>query len=120
MGFPEHAIEVSDTLLPLKGYAGDFRKGKNAHVRIKGTGWGGKNYVGSASNDLGFEQMEDGSYRFHVSRNEIGKYGEIWQRQLTVKYAVETIKKVARQEGHEFTVPVKQGENLQITVRSYY
>jgi hypothetical protein len=120
MGFKEHMIEVSETPLQLKGFEGNLRKGKAAHIRIKGSGWRGQNYVRGMSNDLGFERMEDGTFRFHVSEYDVTKYGELWQQQLQQNYAVEIIKKIARQEGHEFIPPTKQGENLVCKIRSCY
>lgn len=97
MGFKEYMIEHSDTKMNLRGYAGDTRK-QQANIRIKGAGWGGKNYVGGASNDLGFELLEDGSYGFHVSNYDKGRYGGNWQKKLTQEYAREVVKEVANDQ----------------------
>ena len=96
LGFKAHMIEQSETLLPLKGYHGDFRAQK-AHIRIKGSGWGSQNYVGSASNDIGWERLEDGSYAFHVSEYDLHKYNSTWQNKLVNYYAAEVVKEVAEE-----------------------
>ena len=95
MGFKRNMIEDSETLMNLKGYAGDTRS-QQAHVRIKGAGWGThSNYVGGASNDLGFERMADGSFALHVSEYDRSKYDTQWQQKLTQEYSREVIKEVA-------------------------
>jgi len=93
-GFSQKAIEISSELLELRGYKGDVRK-QRANVRIKGSGWAGENYVGGASNDLGFELMPDGTYAFHVSDYDRGKYGPNWQKELFANYSQDvTIKEL--------------------------
>lgn len=91
MGFSKSAIEVSETLLPLRGYRGDTRK-QQAHIRLKGSGWRGENVVGGSSNDLGWERMENGEYSFHVSDFDKRQYGQQWQENLVQQYGAETVK----------------------------
>lgn len=100
MGFQEHMIESSETPLPLKGYSGDIRAGKQCHVRIKGSGWRGQNHVGGASNDLGWERMEDGTYALHVSDYDRihSRYGTKWQKKLMQEYSREVIKEVVDEQ----------------------
>lgn len=99
MGFSKHQIEVSDQKMTLKGYQGDDRE-QRANVRIKGSGWGeDQNYVGGASNDLGFELLEDGTYAFHVSDYDQGKYGKNWQEKFTAQYEREMFKETAEAQG---------------------
>jgi len=50
-----HVIPVK-----LQGYMGDYRNQK-AHIVIP------KSQISSASNDIGFEKMENGSYKIHIS-----------------------------------------------------
>jgi len=96
LGFKTYMIEESTELLPLKGYRGDTRT-QRAHIRIKGSGWGSKGYVGSASNDIGWEKLEDGSYAFHVSEYDLTKYNAGWQNKLLNYYAAEVVKEVAEE-----------------------
>ena len=101
MGFKEHMIEVSDKPLQLKGYMGDFREGKQGHIRIKGHGWGSsQNHVGGMSNDLGFERMEDGTYAFHVSNYDVNKYNKKWQEKLLDRYAQATVHEIADERNY--------------------
>ena len=98
MGFKTYMIEDSEELLSLKGYRGDTREQK-AHIRIKGNGWGQTcNYVGGASNDLGFEKMMNGSYAFHVSEYDLGKYNKTWQTKLLNEYSREVVKEIATEQ----------------------
>ena len=98
MGFKSHMLEYSDDKMPLKGYQGDTRAQK-ANLRIKGSGWGtSHNYVGGASNDLGWELMEDGTYSMHVSDYDKSKYNQKWQMQLVKEYAREVIKEVSNEQ----------------------
>jgi len=101
MGFKEHMVEVHKETVPLKGYQGDQRQQK-AHIRIKGSGWSGSNYVGGASNDLGLEQLADGSWVMHVSDYDQYKYGKAWQEKFTDQYSRATVKKHCKQ--HNFFV----------------
>lgn len=104
-------VEVSDTPIQLKGYRGDTRTQK-ANIRIKGSAWGRDNEVGGASNDLGWEKMQDGTFRFHVSDYDSHKYGREWQNKLTKTYAEEVIRKTVRPTG--FTMRKKTITNQKI------
>lgn len=102
LGFKEHMIEISlDTPLALRGYQGDTRT-QQAHVRIKGAGWKDANYVGTASNDLGFEFRDDGSCTFHVSDFDRTRYNQSWQDKLLQEYAKEVVKDMAGRQ--QFTI----------------
>lgn len=115
MGFKENMIEVSDTPMALKGYQGDDRQ-QRAHIRIKGSGWGhGSNYVGGASNDLGWEMLEDGTFAFHVSDYDVNKYNQNWQKKLTQQYAKEVITEIA--QDNKFFVEDTHEENGEIFMR---
>jgi hypothetical protein len=112
LGFKEHMVEVSDTPMSLKGYRGDDRQ-QRAHIRIKGSGWGqNSNYVGGASNDLGWEMLEDGTFAFHVSDYDVNKYNQGWQKRLTQQYAKEVITEIA--EENKFFVEDIAEENGEI------
>jgi hypothetical protein len=116
MGFEKHQIEVADAAMALRGYAGDERKQK-AQVRIKGAGWRGENHVGGSSNDLGFEQLEDGSFVAHISEYDRSRYNDKWIDSLTKFYTAETIREVADEYGFfiEEETTTEEGEIL-ITV----
>ena len=120
-GFEENQVEVSDTSLSLKGYKGDIREGKKAHVRIKGSGWRGHNYVGGASNDLGWETKSDGTMDFHVSDYDIHKYDRKWQAQLLQYYGAERAKELAKQsQFREVLEEVTEEQKIHIRFESLY
>ena len=97
-GFKREHIEVLEKKEALRGYRGDSRK-QMASIRIKGSGWGhGQNRVGSSSNDLGFERLEDGTYAFHVSDFDKGNYGKKWQTKLLQNYGREVIREVCEDQ----------------------
>ena len=111
-------IEDSETLMNLKGYAGDTRS-QQAHVRIKGAGWGThSNYVGGASNDLGFERMADGSFALHVSEYDRSKYDTQWQQKLTQEYSREVIKEVAIEHNFFINEETEMDGEIYIEVNS--
>ena len=69
--YGEGNVEVHEEPQALWGYQGDVRAQK-AHIIVRGEGAtkrgrGGKNVVGGASNDIGFEWNEDGSCTAHIS-----------------------------------------------------
>jgi len=113
LGFKSHMIETFDTAMGLKGYHGDVRSQK-AHIRIKGSGWGNQNYVGNASNDLGWEKLEDGSFAFHVSDYDQSKYDRAWQNKLLNYYAAEVVREVA--EENSFFIEEEEEINGEITL----
>lgn len=120
MGFADHMLEVSKKeTLTLKGYAGDDRP-QRAHLRIRGAGWGDQhNYVGGASNDLGFERQQDGTYAFHVSEYDLRRYGKSWQDKLMQQYEKEVILQTAEEQGY-IVDSIEEDENgeLQIHCRT--
>lgn len=97
MGFKAHMIEDLKIAEPLKGYQGDVRQQK-ANIRIKGSGWRTVNYVGGASNDLGWELQKDGTYSMHLSDYDKNKYNQTWQNKLLQEYAKEVVKEVAAEQ----------------------
>lgn len=115
MGFKAHMIEEAEQAMSLRGYSGDTRK-QQANIRIKGSGWRGSNYVGGASNDLGWERLEDGSYAFHVSEYDQGKYNGGWQKKLMQQYSKEAIQEVA--EENNFYIESETLEDGQIYIEA--
>ncbi len=116
MGFASHMVEVSETLLPLRGYRGDTRE-QAAHVRIKGAGWA-ENYVGIASNDLGFELQPDGTYLMHVSEFDSRRYGAAWQQRLMNQYAKATVEEVAVEQNWSVEEEVGEGGEIRMLLRT--
>ena len=117
LGFQPHMIEYSENLLPLKGYQGDIRKQK-ANIRIKGSGWRGENYVGNASNDLGFERLEDGTYAFHVSQYDQMKYNSNWQTKLMNQYSCAVIHEECLTHGFFIEEKTEEADEINMVLTS--
>lgn len=92
-------VEVHKEAQTLYGYQDDVRPQK-AHIIIR------RQNVGSASNDLGFERLEDGSYRAWISdfdrtRQSGGtRYDDKWLGRLKQAYGVEKARAEAKKKGY--------------------
>lgn len=102
--------------IKLRGYQGDERT-QTAHVQIKGSAHGKNNEVGTASNDLGWEKMSDGTYRFHVSEFDVQQYGKDWQNKLMRTYAEEVVKKNFRFSGFTQAKREVKGKQVELLYR---
>lgn|SRR4030043_1275797 len=91
-------VEVHQIAQSLYGYRGDVRQQK-AHIIIR------RKYVGSSSNDIGFERQLDGTYKAYISeydRNSLG-YNDKWLKKLKQAYTVEKTTKEAKKQGWSIT-----------------
>ncbi|MDJ0737937.1 MAG: DUF1257 domain-containing protein [Nostocaceae cyanobacterium] len=88
-------VEVHETPQHLYGYQGDVRP-ETAEVIIR------RNYIGSASNDIGFKKQEDGQFQAIISEYDRSKYGQKWLNRLMQRYGYYALIKSAQTEG--FTV----------------
>lgn len=81
LGFEAKMVECHEQPQPLFGFENDARPEK-AHVILR------RQYVGGASNDIGFVRDESGSYRAIISDfDQRQGYGAEWQARLAVRYA---------------------------------
>jgi hypothetical protein len=74
----------------LEGYQGDKRK-EQAHIIIP------RHQVGHLSNDVGFERMNDGSLKAHISEYDIG--GKFDLPRLKQRYTTNIVKGQAKLRG---------------------
>ena len=88
LGFDTSKVEIHEQAVQLEGYEGRQRK-QLANVIIR------RRYVGSASNDIGFELTSTG-YRAHVSDFDQGRFGAQWMAELTTRYHTHHQAKMAR------------------------
>jgi hypothetical protein len=119
LGFTQYMIEVHETAMPLIGYQGDSRSQK-AHVILR------RKYVGSSSNDIGFERMSDGRYAAHISEfdqgtgtyaGHEGKYGKTWQGKLSAYYGLEKAKMEYDKKGLKYFEDVDDKERPRLRVK---
>ena len=99
VGFKQ--VEVYDTAQPLYGYQGDQRK-QTAEVIVR------RQFVGAASNDLGFKQQPDGTFQAIISAYDRSKYSEQWLNRVSQRYAYHLAK--ARLEEQGFTLISEEQE----------
>jgi hypothetical protein len=93
IGFKE--VEVHETAQHLYGYQGDVRS-QTAEVIIR------RQYIGSASNDIGFRRQKDGQFEAIISEYDRNKYSQEWLNSLTQRYGYHMLLEAAPEQG--FTI----------------
>jgi hypothetical protein len=93
IGFKE--VEVHETAQHLYGYQGDVRS-QTAEVIIR------RQYIGSASNDIGFKRQKDGQFEAIISEYDRHKYSQEWLNSLTQRYGYHMLMETAPEQG--FTI----------------
>lgn len=88
-------VEVHENAQHLYGYQGDVRE-QTAEVIIR------RQYIGSASNDIGFKRQDDGQFEAIISEYDCHKYSQSWLNSLTQRYGYHTLLATAPEQG--FTV----------------
>jgi Protein of unknown function (DUF1257) len=88
---PDWHVERHSVAVPLYGYQNDKRP-ERAHIVIR------RQYVGSASNDIGFVREGD-RYKAIISEYDQGIHGSEWLARLTQLYAKNKTIKEARSHG---------------------
>ena len=110
-GFAESMIEVHDTPQNLYGYQDDKRAQK-AHIIVR------RKYVGSSSNDIGFENI-NGTFIAHISEFDSGtgsysshssnaRCNQGWQNKLGTYYGIETAKLECKKNRIKYTEDVDE------------
>ncbi len=95
MGYAREHIEVHDTAQGLYGYHGDLRQQK-ANVIVR------RQHVGGASNDIGWEKQDDGTYTQHISDYDSHKHDTKWLTGLKASYTEKRFEKEAKRQGLRF------------------
>jgi hypothetical protein len=85
-------VEVHEDAQNLQGYHGDMREQK-ANVIVR------RQYIGAASNDLGFVKKEDGTYAAVVSDFDSRKHNTKWYDSLKRSYTDKVTTKAAKKMG---------------------
>ena len=112
MGIQREKIEVHEVAQKLHGYQGDAREQK-AHVVVR------RRAVGAASNDIGFERMEDGRYKTWVSEYDslrgLGK--QIAAGRLLATYAKNRVLKEAAKRRVKSVTCKEENGRMRIRIR---
>jgi hypothetical protein len=90
MGFRQ--IEKHVTPQHLYGFQGDLRP-ETAEVIIR------RQYIGGASNDIGFQQQADGTYKAIISEYDRHQYSQPWIQALTQRYGYHQLMQTAATQG---------------------
>ncbi len=87
-----HTVEVHETAQHLYGFQGDVRP-QTAEVIIR------RQYIGQASNDIGFKRQADGHFEAIISEYDRYKYSQQWVNELTQRYGYHTLMATAPAQG---------------------
>ncbi|MBD2013069.1 DUF1257 domain-containing protein [Microcoleus sp. FACHB-53] len=85
-------VEVHETAQHLYGYQGDIQP-QMAEVIIR------REYIGHASNDIGFKRQEDGQFEAIISEYDCYKYSQEWLNRLTQRYGYHALMATAPTQG---------------------
>lgn len=85
-------VEVHETAQHLYGYQGDIRP-QTAEVIIR------REYIGQASNDIGFKRQDDGNFEAIISEYDRSKYSQEWLNGLTQRYGYHALIATAPTQG---------------------
>jgi hypothetical protein len=86
-------VEHHQNPQPLYGYQGDIRP-EAAEIVIR------REFVGKASNDIGFQRGSDGTFAAIISEFDRTKYSQAWLAKLLHRYAYHaTVQKLVEEQG---------------------
>lgn len=91
VGFSE--VEFHSTPAALYGYLGD-KRGEQANIIVR------REFVGQASNDLGFLLTDEGTYQAIISDYDAKIFGPRWMRRLQVEYSRGCVYSFAQENGY--------------------
>lgn len=97
VGFKQ--VERHDIAQHLYGFQGDMRS-QSAEVIVR------RKYIGTASNDIGFQRQKDGTFEAIISEYDRRKYAQPWLNQIMQRYAYHALVAAAPTQG--FTVEAEE------------
>lgn len=101
MGWSKDQILVYNEPVHLYGYRGDRRADK-AHVVIR------REFVGAASNDLGFRKEADGTFTAVISEYDARRFNATWLAKLKRAYTKHLSIKKLKQMGAAFVTEINK------------
>jgi hypothetical protein len=113
VGFDRSQFEVHEDAVVLYGYLGDERP-QRAHIVIR------REHVGSAANDVGWERLQDGSYRAWISEyDQRHRFNETLQNRIKQEYSVAAVTRQARALGRTVERCQRQDGTVELRIRGY-
>ncbi len=97
-----HSVEVHQMPQHLYGYQGDVRS-QTAEVIIR------RQFVGHASNDIGFKLTKDGTFEAIISEYDRSQFSREWLNKLTQRYAYHVTRDKLEKQG--FKLVTEQTEH---------
>lgn len=111
-GFKAEQIEYHKDKDNLYGYQGDKRNQK-ANVIIR------RKDVGQASNDIGFNQKEDGTFEAIISQYDSTRYNQKWLNEVGTFHNVENAKEAFAKNGWDYTESINEEGKIQLLGTTY-
>ncbi len=97
------SVEIHDKAQHLYGYQGDERR-QTAEVIVR------REFVGHASNDIGFKRNEDGVFDAIISGYDRSKFDDKWLRSLMHRYAYHAARDRLQQQGFDVVSEEKNAD----------
>lgn len=101
LGFKQ--VEIHETAENLYGYRGDQRS-QTAEIIIR------RNYIGTASNDVGFKRQPDGTFQAIISQYDRSRFSKNWLDQLSQRYAYHLAVGKLEEQGFALIAEEKQAD----------
>jgi UDP-3-O-acyl-N-acetylglucosamine deacetylase len=113
VGFDRSQIEVHEKEVPLYGYQGDERP-QRAHIVIR------REHVGQAANDVGWEQMPDGTYRAWISEYDSRhRFNPEMQNRIKQEYAYHAVALQQRALGRSVQRRSLENGEIEVVIAGY-
>ena len=116
LGWGDGEFEVHAAPVPLYGYQDDERP-ERAEVVIR------RQFVGEASNDIGFARQPDGTYLAIISeydqrsRGRFGPYDQAWLGRLTQAYAAHLLTAQYQRKGWQVHREQREDGTIRLLAR---
>lgn len=120
--FGKGTVTVSEDGEAMYGYQGDNRSEKaktssdyapKCHIIIR------KKHVGSASNDIGYYRLEDGSYKAYISDYDKGVFKQEYQDKVAKNYAEKVATKQLKSSGYTVKRSVTSDGKVKLTASKW-
>jgi len=114
IGFTADKVEVHEAAQQLFGYGGDQRE-QRAHVIIR------RQWVGRASNDVGFFRQPDGTFQAIISEFDArhAKWSSAGLGKLKQRYNYHVYKKLAERKGYRVRERQDEKGTIKLTLARY-